>query len=206
MCAVTDGDGSTVARGPVMHPTARAVSSLGFLAAALAGPAAVAASGDPPPVRPEPGELDPAALVGKPCRDEEAVPWGYRCGRSDDFRGLLGAGIGVAVMGDVITILTMALNRGADPYAFIPIAGSFAAAAAHKRPVPPSSEGFSFNFDMSPVGYIAGGIVQSVGAALILGSIAWRKPVLLTRKQAVTLLPVPLVSKTAAGLGLGGTF
>jgi hypothetical protein len=146
--------------------------------------------------------------AGQACSVSAPVPYGYRCGRSRAFGGLLASGATVAALGDAFVVLTMVANKGADPYAFVPIVGPFVGAALHRPPPPPPSGpgvNFNFNFDFSALGYLFAGTAQTVGGLLMVSSLAARKT-RLVRKDVPTLVPVPMLTPMGPGLGLVGTF
>jgi len=66
---------------------------------------------------------------------------------------------------------------------------------------------FNFNIDLSVPAYLAAGITQSIGAALMLTSLAVRKPLLVKIPDtALTLRPAPYVGPQGSGMGFLGTF
>jgi len=188
---------------PSMPPSFRAIFAVVVSLVLLAVPAAA---------RAEPPTDDPA---GRECDPHDAAPFGYRCALRSAYLGLLVSGGVVAALGDVIAFITLKTNNLADPVALIPVAGPFIATATHKDQTKAqscaNSDGWScvsLSFgphDFSQVGYIAAGILQTVGVALMASSAAVRKR-RLERITPFTLTPVPMVSPTAAGLGFSGTF
>jgi hypothetical protein len=173
------------------------IAALAVLAVPAAAQAADDESKGTPPGVPAPG---------RECSALEPAPDGYRCAKSSTFRHLLRDGAIGAALGDILLVLTMVGNGGADKYAVLPIVGPFAAAALHRTRPPPSTAGMmsSSPTDPSSAAYVLAGLGQTAGAALMLTSLTVKTR--LERKEATVLVPVPLVSPTASGIGLVGTF
>jgi hypothetical protein len=170
----------------------------------LAAPTSARADGPELPLdTPQPSADDTCPPAG-------GVPLGYRCDLRPAFRGLMISGGVVSGLGYTLNLVTMAANHGADPVAALPVFGSFIAAATHRPPPPPmptASMDFNFNVDLSVPVYIAAGVVQTAGAALMLTSLAVRKPLLVKIPDtAFTLRPAPYVGAQGGGVGLLGTF
>ena len=189
-------------------PISRRVVSLAVASLALLALPSAARAEEPT----GPLMAPPSYLTSRDCGGEGPVPVGYRCAKSGAYSGLFVGGGVTAALGDAFNFLTIAGNGGRDPIAVVPVLGPFIAAATHKTPPSQSCAGgdgdgvcFNFNVDLSVIGYVIAGSLQTLGAAMMVSTLAVRKP-RIEKRSAITVVPVPMLGPSSSGLGLAGTF
>jgi hypothetical protein len=88
----------------------------------------------------------------------------------------------------------------------IPVAGPFALLGVILRPPPRNTDNNLGGAGFIPI-FVADGIVQAAGAAMLIAGIASPKRVLVRDNAKVHIVPVPVrLGKASAGIGLAGTF
>jgi hypothetical protein len=124
-----------------------------------------------------------------------------------------GATLGVAYVLGIVVGATQFSTGGV--FTVIPVAGPFIAAAAYRSPpILPCAQfttctvegpGGGLNASLYEVPlYLLGG-VQIVGAGLLIGGLAARRPYLEVG-SGITIRPVPLTGRDRGGMALEGTF